>query len=74
MPAFEKEVKNGATRTESPINEYGFLQDIIPDELDTIYITTDTVFSLGDFTIHQHESSNKKCESIPKAFFNKKIT
>lgn len=37
-----------------PINEFGFLQDIIPDELDPIYITTDTILTDDDITIHRH--------------------
>ena len=40
--------------SKGPIDEFGFLQDIIPDELDSIYITTDTILSTEDFTIHQH--------------------
>lgn len=40
--------------TKGPIDEFGFLQDIIPDQMDTIIIEQDTEYALMDFTTNRH--------------------
>lgn len=39
--------------TKGPLDAYGFLQDINPDESDTIYINSDTTYSLRQYS-HRH--------------------
>ena len=40
--------------SKGPIDEYGFLQDIIPSNMDTIYIDTDTEYAVVDFVTNRH--------------------
>lgn len=40
--------------TKGQIDEFGFLQDVIPDQMDTIFIEHDTDFSTMDFTTNRH--------------------
>ena len=40
--------------TKGPIDEYGFLQYIIPDQMDTIYIDQNTEYASIDFTTPMH--------------------
>lgn len=40
--------------TKGPIDEFGFLQDVIPDQMDTIFIEHDTEFATMDFTTNRH--------------------
>lgn len=40
--------------TKGPVSEFGFLLDIIPDQMDTIIIDHDTEYALIDFTTNRH--------------------